>query len=167
MVRRSQEERAELTRRAVELHEKGWGRNHIGRQLGIAPATVSVYLNAVGATYVDDERLHKLHKAAADSAKLKRENLREDMYITALDQAARLAAGSTTWRTVMRGERGVESAEQLSYIPARDLQQAANGVRVLVETIARLEQMESPGAAHATGLLSGLAAQLGLRKKTP
>ncbi len=151
--------------RIAELHAQGYGRNRIAAELGCSAGTVTKYAQARGLTF---NRAHTAEAVAAhqaDAAATRAQTL-ADLYRALGDQTRRIV-NADQWETVLRGSEGREVVDRPGFIPARDLQAAANGIASLAKTIGTLEARDKPGAAAAASLLTSLAASLGIDDSPP
>lgn len=72
-----------------------------------------------------------------------------------------VALGNDVWRTVMKGDKGAEYSEELTFIPSRDLKDE-NAARVAsLNVLAKLDTTD-PGVMAGISMLEALATSLGV-----
>lgn len=149
----------EARRRVLDLHAQGVGRNDIARQTGLGAGTVTAIIQRAGLSF-DRTATRAATKARQDDLADKRSRAMVGMYDQSLAILRRLAAPE--FRTVLRGEMGVEETRTLEFVPPRDLRDLSDAASRLALAAARLEQVGNPQAERVKGLLGDIASQVGL-----
>lgn len=149
----------EARQQVLALHAEGLGRNEISRRTGVSAGSVTNIIRAAGLTF-DRAAPREATRARQDDLAEKRSRAMVGMYDQSLAILRRLAAPE--FRTVLRGEMGVEETRTLEFVPPRDLRDLSDAASRLALAAARLEQVGNPQAERVKGLLGDIASQLGL-----
>ena len=148
--------------RVMELHSLGKSCNYVAQATGITPQHVSRIVRERGKTFSGKRMAIALVKQQADRAQERAELVarQEKRVGRILD---RLEASDTMgFRTLVRGEYGVEEEHLLEFVPTRDEQALANSLAKHMESLAKAEAANRGLNLTVMGLLENLAEELGL-----
>lgn len=151
------------------MYRDGKTQAEIQRATGVSHGSVQRIIKAAGLP--PNERsswTRAANEARLDKLAERRTNIIDRLYALASDKLADLEqAKDAGWRTVLRGELGVEETRTLQFVPARDFRDVATSLSTLVDRAARLEAVDSPATRAAVSLLTSLADQIGVDDKPP
>lgn len=144
---------------ALSLYQS-LGPSAAGKQLGIPKETIMSWARKAGVHTVRTERTRNAVEAKVMDGKLRRAGITERLYGQAERILDDLEAG--TFRTILKGQYGAESEEELTFIPANDRKTLLQAVGSAMATTAKLEAVDTDnGVGSAVSMLDRLVEQIG------
>lgn len=146
------------------LHAAGKSLNAIATEMGRAKGTISKYAAQLGLDF-DRSRTAKAAEAVRVDNKARRTSIVARVYDEAEALLTELEDGRAGkgWRTILKGEFGVEEARTLDFIPPVDRRSHSDALNRTLMTATKLEAVDA--AQQSSGvrdLLTGLGERLGL-----
>lgn len=150
-------------RQLRDLAAKGTSVRGIAAELGTTKSTVDRRIQRLGIV-LDRSSTEAATRANATDAKARRARLLVSVYdeLEALAEDLKRARTEHQWKTILKGEGGVEHTRTLDFVPIRDRRDAADTISRLHVVAHRIETQDHGGAQHVVGLLQQTAAALGL-----
>lgn len=151
------EQRAE----ALALYETD-GPTAVTARFGIPKGTVTGWAKANGTRTVRTERTRDAVEAVKVDNKLRRQNIINRLFGQAEKMLDDLEA--ETFKTILRGEGGSESEDELDFVPTADRRALIQSINTATNNAVNLEKVDSDGGAEAgVNMLTALAAALGVK----
>ena len=147
---------------ALKLYEEH-GPSAVQKRLGIPKGTVGRWAKAAQIGTVRSENVRaRVEAAQLDNAE-RRALLVKRLYGLA-ETSMDLLEQPDEYKTILRGEFGVERADSPGFIPAQDKQRELTAIGIALDKAAVLEKFDHDGGAtEAKGLLSALRDKIGMR----
>ncbi|MDQ1053184.1 hypothetical protein QE394_001112 [Arthrobacter sp. SORGH_AS 212] len=145
----------------LKLHAQGKGRNDIVRETGFSTAWVSNTVRDAGMSFARGERVKAATEAKQADNKARRAALVGRMYDRAEFILNRLEA--PTFDALVPTGPGIQSARELTFVPAGEERNLATSVAVYLDKAMLLEKVDAvPERSEAQSMLGRLAEQLGV-----
>jgi hypothetical protein len=145
------------------LHGEGKALHSIAREMGRSKATISKYAEQYGLSW-SRERTSAAAQAVVIDNKARRVRAVARMYDRIEHLQDRLdTAAAQGWKTVLKGENGVDQARVLDFVPTPDERNIADTLSRYVASLTKLEDRDAGDKPNAVrDLLTGLANSLGI-----
>lgn len=144
------------------LHAAGRSLHSIAGEMGRAKRTISDHSARLGLTW-DRSKTAAATTARVVDNKARRTAIVARLYAQVEGELKALEDAPSGWRTILKGEYGVENEATLTFAPPLDRRNVADVISRHLTSAAKLEQIDAGDRpAAARDLLTGLGQHLGI-----
>lgn len=146
--------------RVLTLHGEGRGRNDIARDTGYSTKFISETVHKEGKSFARTEQVQAATAAKTIDNKSRRVAIIARLYGQAEAVLDRLE-NPATYKTITKGEKGLEIVETLDFIPPTDRRNELTSVGISLDKAITLEKVDGDnGTERAESMLDKLSADM-------
>lgn len=137
------------------------GTAEAARQTGIPKGTIDTWRRRDGVKTSVTKNTREASDRQKETFRERRYNIIHRLYDIA-ENSIELLENPKQYQTIGKAEFGVEVGKKFGFVPAREKQQEATAIGIMLDKAERLEKQDADnGARETTSLLDKLAAQIG------